>query len=172
MSRTRLTAEQRSELLSLKNARPTHPKVREWVEMVLLHDEGWTHARIGEHLGRCREAVQGRVRRFALEGMASLAVRYPEGRGSGSPRKVTGAYMDALRQNLDSEELFTAKRLQNTLLDDTGVDISVDHLREVVAREGYSWKRTKRSVAHSRDPEVFEARREALWALEKKGGDR
>jgi transposase len=170
MSRTRLTAEQRSELLSLKDARSTHPKVRRWIEMVLLHAEGWSHERIAAHLGLNRIAVQRRVRRFFQEGIASLAVRYPEGRGNGTMRKLTPDYLEALRRLLDSEVLYTAERLRNALAEETGIVITTDHLRELISREGYSWKRTKRSVAHSRDPEVFESRREALWALEKKGG--
>lgn len=169
MSRTRLTAEQRSELLNLKDARSTHPKVRRWVEMALLHAEGWTCARIAEHLGLSEKGVQVRVRRFNREGMASLVVRYPEGRGAGPMRKITPAFLEALRRMLETDVLFTAERLRDALAEETGVEISTDHLRELVAREGYSWKRTKRSVAHSRDPQVFESRREALWALEKKG---
>lgn len=172
MSRTRLTAEQRSELLSLKNHRTTHPKVREWIEMILLHDENWTYARIAAHLDRSEDMVHTRVRRYHLEGTSSLAVRYPEGRGAGSARKVTEAFMSALRKKLESDQLYTAERLRDALAEETGVTVSVDHLREIVGREGYTWKRTKRSVAHARNPEVFEARREALWALEKKGGPR
>ncbi len=170
MSRTRLTAEQRSELLTLKDARSTHPKVRRWVEMVLLSAEGWTCARIAEHLGLSEKGVQERVRCFKREGMGSLVVRYPEGRGNGTMRKLTPAYLEALRRLLESEALYTAERLRDALTEETGVEISTDHLREILGREGYGWKRTKRSVAHSRDPEVFESRREALWALEKKGG--
>jgi transposase len=162
---TPLTAEQRRELLVLKNAKSTHPKARERVEMVLLADAGWENARIATHLGKGESTVQQIVRNFVKQGMASFEIGYFGPRGG---YKADSDFITRLEKKLEEERIWTAPQLQAELEKETGTRVCLDWIRKLCKARGYAWKRTKRSVAHSRKPEVFEARREALDVLKKR----
>ena len=165
MLQTPLTAEQRRELLFLKNSKDTHPKARERVEMVLLADAGWENARIAAHLGKGESTVQQIVRKFVKQGLASFEVGYFGPRGG---YKAKDDFIAKLEELLDQERIWTAPQLQAELEKQTGTRVCLDWIRKLCKARGYAWKRTKRSVAHSRKPEVFEARREALDVLKKR----
>lgn len=163
MLKTPLSPETRRELLALKNRKTTHPKTSERIEMLLLADAGWTHDAIAAHLGRSCSLVQLRIRAYETQGIETLGVNY----GPRRARKATPEYQAALVAKLDEDRIWTSAQLADALAEQTGIRLGIDHLRVLVKRHGYTWKRTKRSVAHSRKPEVYEARREVLDGLKK-----
>lgn len=161
-----LSQEARNQLLALKDGKDTHRRVRQWVEMVLLSDAGWENAPIARHLGVDEKTVQRHVRAFRTCGVEALAHQY----GKRGPHKATPEAMKVLDELLAEGRIWNAVQLRAALQEKTGVDISIDHLRVVLKKRGYSWKRTKRSVAHSRKPEVYAERREQLESLKKISG--
>lgn len=161
---TPLSFSQRVELLRAKNSSEIHPKKRERIEMVLLADAGWENRQIARHLGKGESTVQIQVRAFIKGGLESLGVHYGEDR---KPRKATAEFLQAAEAKLDEDRIWTAPQLVKALAEETGVTMHKDHLSKLLKQRGFSWKRTKKSVAHSRKPEVFEAKSEALASLKK-----
>lgn len=167
MLRTPLSSEQREELIALKQRRDTPSRVIERIEMVLLANEGWQNTQIAEHLGRSESWVQHRIRDFVTKGLSGLI---PTPRAARTPHKVTPAYLEAMEAKLAEERIWSAPQLAEALAEETQIQVSPDHLRAVLRQRGYRYKRTKKSVSHSRKPEVYEAKREALVALKKISG--
>lgn len=161
---TPLSANDRQALLAAKNAPATHLRERERIEMVLLADAGWTNAQIARHLDRSDTTVQAQVRRWAKEGLAGLEMRFSPGR----PPRVTDAFKAKLVEKLKSERLYSARQLCAELEQETGIAITIDHMRAVVRGVGGRYKRTKKCVKHSRKPHIFEAKKEALEVLKKR----
>lgn len=164
MLRTPLTSEQREELIALKKHRDTSKRVVERIEMVLLANEGWQNTRIAEHLDRSESWVQHRIRDYVTKGIQGLV---PAPRAARTPHKVTPAYLEAMEAKLAEERIWSAPQLADALAEETRIQVSPDHLRAVLRQRGYRYKRTKKSVSHSRKPEVYEAKRESLLVLKK-----
>lgn len=57
------------------------------------------------------------------------------------------------------------RRLVPRVWQQLGIRLSVSALRRGLRQAGYSWKRTRRSVKHQRDPDAFAACRQRLRAL-------
>lgn len=161
---TPLSADERQALLAAKNSPQTHLRERERVEMVLLADAGWTNAKIARHLGRTEETVQVHVRKWSKEGMGGLKMHFSPGR----PPRITEVCKVKLVEKLTSDRLYSARQLCQELAQETGVAISIDHMRAVVRGLGGGYKRTKKCVKHSRKPHIFEAKKEALEVLKKR----
>lgn len=161
---TPLTSDERQALLAAKNTSQTHLRERERVEMVLLADAGWTNAQIARHLGRTETTVQAHVRKWSKEGLAGLEMHFSPGR---TPR-ITDVFKALLLEKLKSDRLYSARQLCAELEHETGIAITIDHMRAVVRGIGGRYKRTKKCVKHSRKPHLFEAKKEALEVLKKR----
>lgn len=161
---TPLSSEQRDELIRVKNSHDTHPKMRERIEMVLLADAGWENRQISRHLRKGESTVQIQVRAYITGGLEALTIHYGEDR---KPRKATEDFLQLAEAKLDEDRIWTARQLVTSLAEETGTTMHKDHLSKILKQRGFSWKRTKKSVAHSRKAEVFEAKREALASLKK-----
>ncbi|MNL32011.1 hypothetical protein D3C87_1538350 [compost metagenome] len=161
---TPLNSAQRAELVSLKKRRDTPARTLEIIELVLLADAGWPNDRIATHVGRSESWVQHRIRDYVTRGLTGL---YLAPRKPRSCHKTTPEYRQALLAKLEEERIWSAPQLSEALVDAGFERVHPDHLRSVLHELGFRYKRTKKSVAHSRKPEVYEARREILDGLKK-----
>lgn len=161
---TPLNSAQRAELVSLKQRRDTPGRTLEIIEMVLLADEGWSNERISAHLGRSEPWVQHRIRDYVTRGTAGL---YSAPRKARSCHKTTPEYRQVLLSKLEEERIWSAPQLSEAMVEAGFERVHPDHLRGVLHELGFRYKRTKKSVAHSRKQEVYEERRETLDGLKK-----
>ncbi len=67
------------------------------------------------------------------------------------------------------DRTWTAPQLADWIAEQTGVKVSVQHLRRFLRRWRLSYKRTTRSVKHKQKPAEVEAKKKELEALEKRG---
>ena len=150
-----------------QRARAEGAVVRERVEMVGLAVAGWSVPRIAGHLGSHEQTVRRYIRAFRAVGLEGLRPRPRPGR----PRRITDADLEAVEQVIDStERSWTTPQLAHWLASERGVVVHHAHLRALLHRRGFRWKRTKASVAHKRvDPEHVEQAATTLAALKKSG---
>ena len=164
MIRVTLTDAGRAELRA--RARGAGSRTRDRLEMVRLADAGWSVPRIARHLGRHEQTVRRHVAAFLADGFDALPDRPRPGR----PPAVAAADLLALEAVLDAGgRTWTARQLVAWLEAERGVAVHPDHLRRLLRRRGFGWKRTVASVAHKRrDEAAYEAKREELEALKKR----
>jgi transposase len=144
--------------------------VRERVTMVGLAAEGWSVPRIARHLGCHEQTVRRYVQAFRDDGLAGLRPRPHPGR----PRRITDTDLEAVEQLIDTtERTWTTPQLARWLVAERGVTVHHAHLRALLHRRGFRWKRTKDSVAHKRaDPDHVAQAATTLTAFKKSGPGR
>jgi transposase len=156
-----LSEEQRGELNRRARARTLAPRLRERLEMVRLSDLGWRVPRIAGALGAHGQTVRKHIKAFLAAGFAGLADRPIPGR---APR-AGAADLAALGRLLDEAatrgQTWTAPQLAAWLARERGVRLSTSRLRALLRRHRFRWKRTKRSVRHSRKDPDLQAAKEA-----------
>jgi transposase len=154
MIRVQLSPAERDELRARTRQPGVAPATRERLEMVRLADAGWSIPRIARHLGRHEQTVRKYLKAFLAGGFARL----PDRARSGRPPRVTPAQLDALERLLDAtERTWTMRQLVTWLDQEHGVRVHPDHLRRLLQRRRFRWKRTKRSVRHKQDAQAREA---------------
>jgi len=164
--RVTLTDAERDELRARGRERGLAPQTRDRLEMVRLADAGWSIPRIARHLGRHEQTVRKHVKAFLAHGFAAL----PDRPRSGRPPTVTEAHLVALEALLDAGgRTWTTRQLVAWLEQECGVRVHPDHLRRLLRRRRFGWKRTVTSVAHKRrDQAAYDAKVEELDGLKKK----
>lgn len=164
MIRVTLTAAQRAEVRA--RTRAAAPRIRDRLEMVRLADAGWSIPRIACHLGLHAQTVRRHVVTFLSDGFPALSDQPRSGR----PPTVTEADVRALEALLDAGgRTWTARQLVAWLARERGAAVHPDHLRRLLRRRGFGWKRTVTSVAHKRrDPAADAAKVAELDGLKKR----
>ena len=164
MIRVALTAAEREELRA--RARTADPRTRDRLEMVRLADAGWSVPRVARHLGLHEQPVRRHVTAFLARGFAAL----PDRPRTGRPPTVTEADLLAAEARLDAGgRTWTTRQLVAWLAEERGVAVHPDHLRRLLRRRRFGWKRTVTSVAHKRrDPERYDAKVAELAGLKKR----
>ena len=164
MIRVSLTAAEREELRA--RARVADPRARDRLEMVRLVDAGWSVPRVARHLGLHEQTVRRHVAAFLAHGFAALPDRPRPGR----PPRVTEADLLALEALLDAGgRTWTTRQLVAWLAEQRGVAVHPDHLRRLLRRRRFGWKRTVASVAHKRrDQAAYDAKVAELDGLKKR----
>jgi transposase len=162
--RVSLTAAEREELRA--RTRTAGPRARDRLEMVRLVDAGWSVPRVARHLGLHEQTVRRHVKAFLAQGFAALPDRPRPGR----PPRVTEADLLAVEALLDAGgRTWTTRQLVAWLAEQRGVAVHPDHLRRLLRRRRFGWKRTVTSVAHKRrDPAAYDAKVAELEDLKKK----
>ncbi len=111
------------------------------------------------------------LKAWQAEGVEGLANEPRPGR----PRKADEAYCQALEEALeqDPQELgyrfaiWTLERLRDHLTRQTGVELSVKHLGEVIAQRGYVYRRPKHDLTNLQDPVAKAQAQELLEELKR-----
>ena len=167
MYQVHLNDEARQELHRRAHEPGVRPRTRDRLEMVRLSDAGWSVPQIARHLGSCEPTVRQWIKTFLARGFEALRDQPPAGRTS----RLTPAIREAVRQELaKGERTWTAAQLAAWIEQQLGVRVSASHLRRFRQRWQLAWKRTPRSLKHKQQPDEVAAKKTALEALEKKGG--
>jgi transposase len=140
--------------------------------VILMSGVGRSKFDIAEDLG-CSPATVDNVRkRYRQRGLEGLHRRKPPGRRS----RATPQYRAALRVAVKTPpqtlgygfSVWSANRLAKHLEKTTGVSLSDDRLRTILAEEGFSFQRPKHTMKGKRDEVAYERAREELKTLKKK----
>ena len=164
MIRVSLTDAERAELRA--RARTAAPRTRDRLEMVRLADAGWSVPRIARHLGCHEQTARRQVEAFLARGFDAL----PDRPRAGRPPAVGEGDLLALEALLDAGgRAWTARQLVAWLERERGGAVHPDHLRRLLRRRRFGWKRTVTSVAHKRrDRAAYDAKVAELVALKKR----
>lgn len=164
MYRVHLTEEQGAELQRRTRAPEIKPRTRDRLEMVRLCDAGLRVPQISQILGVSPRRVRFWLKRFLEEGFDAL----PDQPHVGQQSRLTPALLAALREETQKgERTWTAGQLAEWLAEHHGLRLSAHHLGALLARAGFSYRRTERSLKHKQDPEQVEQKRAELEELEK-----
>ncbi len=166
MIRVSLTPAEREDLRVRTHERGIAPQTRDRLEMLRLADAGWRIPRIARHLGCHEQTVRKHVKAFLAHGFAAL----PDRPRAGRPPTVTEDHLLAVEALLDAGgRTWTTRQLVAWLETEHAVVLHPDHLRRLLRRRRFGWKRTVTSVAHKRrDPAAYDAKVEELTALKKR----
>jgi transposase len=167
MYRVTLDPARREELHRRTREASITPRTRDRLEMIRLSAAGLSVPRIARQMDCSEQTVRKYIKAYLEEGFAAL----PDRPHPGPPAKVKEKHLQALEQKLDeTDRAFTAPQLADWLKSEHGVTVHPDHLRVLLHRRGFRWKRMKRSVEHKQsDPVAQEAAEIELEAL-KNGG--
>ncbi len=166
MIRVTLTPAEHEDLRARTRDRTTDPRTRDRLEMIRLADAGWRIPRIARHLALHEHTVRRQVKAFLAHGFEAL----PDRPRAGRPPTVTEAHLLAVEALLDAGgRTWTTRQLVAWLETEHDVVIHPDHLRRLLRRRRFGWKRTVTSVAHKRrDQAAYDAKVEELVALKKR----
>ena len=154
MLRVELSPAQRG-ALRLWSRRPgVAARTRDRLEMIRLADAGWPVPQIARHLGYHEQTVRKYLKIFRIAGFDGLSDRPRPGR----PARVSAAHLAALETLLDTtERTWTVPQLAGWLAEQHHVRVHPDHLRRLLHRRRFRWKRTQRSLRHKQDAAACEA---------------
>jgi transposase len=164
--RVTLTPAEHEELRARTRDPGITPRTRDRLEMVRLADAGWRIPRIARHLTLHEQTVRRQVKAFLVHGFATL----PDRPRTGRPPTVTEDHLLAIEALLDAGgRTWTTRQLVAWLEAEHGVAVHPDHLRRLLRRRRFGWKRTVTSVAHQRrDHAAYAAKVEELETLKKR----
>lgn len=151
------------------------PEVRQRATGIRLLSRGDKPESVAEVMSVTGATVYNWWHRYQAEGIEGL-VNQPKGRPK---RKADAGYVQALEAAIESEPsdlgydfaIWTAERLRDHLTEATGVELSIDHLRVLIHRQGYVYRRPKHDLTSLQDAEAKAAAQIELEAL-KRGRDR
>src|SRR5918998_497691 len=164
MIRLELTETERTAVQALRRDPELAPAERDWVEMVLLSDAGWSPPRIAAHLGYCAATVRAALKGFRAAGVAGLRRRRPGPPKDDARRQEVTAALDRL---LDQDRTWTAAQLAAALGED-GIALSTRQTRKYLVAMGARWRRVQRTVRHRQDPVAVERAERVLASLKKR----
>jgi transposase len=136
----------------------------------LLH-LGHKPAQVAEMLAASIPSVYGWHERFRAAGVDGLANKEKKPPG----RKVTPAYLEALREAVEQEPsvfgydfaIWTRERLCDHLAQETGIRVSPNWLGALMGREGYVFRRPKHDLSQRQDEAAKAATKAVLEELKK-----
>lgn len=171
-----LTAEQRGALAALLARPDLSPRVRERAEMVKAAALGQGIATISGWSGRTAETVRWWLGRYLTDGVEALG----DAPRAGRPVRADAAYRQALETALSTPprdlgllfDVWTSARLATYLAETTGVRLSPDWLRQVIAQQRIRAGRPKHTLKHLQDAEAVAACVAELAEVGEKGGGR
>jgi transposase len=162
-----------TELLQVTEAirKDKRPEVRQRATAIRLLALGKKPAKVAESLAVQPVTIYSWFHRFRQDGLEGLA-NQPKGRPK---RKADETYCQALEEAIKHEPgdcgypfaVWTVERLRDHLEKKTGTHMSVSHLRVVIRKQGYVYRRPKHDLTSLQDPDAKEQARELLEALKK-----
>lgn len=147
------------------------PEVRRRATAVRLLHLGHKPQAVAEMVSASQASIYGwrkRWQRAGVEGLANKA-------HTPAKRKADAAYRQALAAALDQEPsalgydfaIWTRERLRDHLKQETGVELSLNWLGEVMKAEGYEFRRPKHDLTHLQNQEEKKVAKKLLEALKK-----
>jgi transposase len=101
-----------------------------------------------------------RWRRRGLEGLA-------DGSAPGNPPRVSGAMRDFMGRKLSEERTWNAKQLAEVLVEDFGIGLTPEAVRQHLHSMGYSCKRTRYVPNKAPAPSAEREARDELGVLKR-----
>lgn len=147
------------------------PEVRQRATAIRLLSRGDKLQSVAEVMSVTGATVYNWWHRYQAEGIDGLA-NQPKGR----PRpKADAAYLQALEAAIERDPselgydfaIWTVERLRDHLARVTGVELSVGHLRVLIRRQGYVYRRPKHDLTSLQDAAAKAAARIELETLKK-----
>lgn len=132
------------------------PEIRERVLMLLLMNDGKTHAEIAAFIGCSRRTVAY----WCVHGDPDNIKSLQDQRRTREYRKVTPAYLELLLETIEKEpnELgyefgrWTGERLATYLTDQTGIKLTGSQVRKILKRKKYVYLWSKYSLEDKQNP--------------------
>ena len=126
----------------------------------MLSDAGWRVPQIAAHLGYCAATVRRVFAQCERAGPGGLRHEKPGPAPDLAQRERVEA---AVRELLEQGRTWTAPQLA-AALDERGIRLSTRQVRRYLPGPGLRarWRRTKRTLAHTADPERVAAARAEL----------
>ena len=151
-----MSEEQKSELDALYR-KTTIPRVRTRAQMILLSAEkGLNSEQIADIVRESSVTVLRWLHRYIAEGIQGLMDAPRAGRNSKVTEKYRERLLEVVRRrprSLDLEySMWTLQRLADFMAEDTGIRVSTETVRRVLAKEGIVFSRPQHTIS-SPDPE-------------------
>jgi len=151
-----LSKEQKSELEELYR-KTTIPRVRTRAQMILLSAEkGLNSEEIADIVRESSVTVLRWLHRYIAEGIQGLMDAPRAGRRSTVTDQYRARLLEVVRRrprSLDLEySMWTLQRLADFMAEDTGIRVSTETVRRVLAKEGIVFSRPQHTIS-SPDPE-------------------
>lgn len=156
-----LTEEDRT-LRELHAATTVPQRVKDRSDAVRLVAQGWYVNQIAQYLDWSMKAVRAAIQRWTQRGLGGL---WDQSR-SGRPPTLTEEDLVCVEKWLrEDARTYNAKQLVTRLKEEKNIDITADHLRQVLKARGIRWKRTRQSHKQRQDPELKQLKQEQLDIL-------
>jgi transposase len=146
---------ERRTLEELERHYPT-PRVRQRATVVLMSQRGFDQTQIGRSLGVSWSFVHGSLQRYQAQGFLGLREHHP-----GGASHLTPAQIEQVLHWIDQGPRvyhytfaqWDTRSLQWRIKQVYNVDLSREAIRQLLHRQGYSWKRPKATYARV-DPQA------------------
>jgi putative transposase len=147
------------------------PEVRERATALRLLHLGFAMYEVAEMLNIRRSTLYYWRVRWQESGLEGLANKPKSGR----PRKADAVYCQQLETVLEQDpaalgypfHIWTVDRLRAHLAQLTGISLSHERFRDVMKRQGYVYRRPKKSLAHLQDKAARDEAKAWLDAVKK-----
>lgn len=150
-------------LRELRTASTVSQRVKDRAEAVRLVSKGWSVKAVAEYLGWSLGAVRGAIHRWEEGGLGGLW----DAAKSGRPHCINEDDLQCVERWLREEErTYNAKQLAERLKQERDVEITADHLRQLLKSRGIHWKRTRSSHERLQDPEARKQKEGELKILQ------
>jgi transposase len=147
---------------TLIEAEKYHPAsyVRIRAQCILLSNMGLSVKEIAKATGLCRQTVANNLERWEVRGLAGL---YDQER-SGRPKQLTSEQEAIVLQCVESNPK-SLKTVVSELSKKYGIEVSIQMIKRLCKKAGYSWKRMRKSLKNKRNEEEFERSKTLLEEL-------
>lgn len=166
MYRVQLDDAARQELHRRSHQFHVAPRTRDRLEMIRLSDKGWSVPQIARHMSCHEQTARYWIKTFLVEGFDGLEDKPHTGKASA----ITPDILTAVREWVaKADRVWSAGQIAQEVQSVYGIARSVDQWRDLLKKEGLTYKRTSRHLHHKQNPEQVATKRTALEALQKRG---
>ena|SRR5215210_1452908 len=167
----RLTHEEDVRLREIEQDPHLKPKVRLRAQVLRLSHRGSNVRTICAYTGRSQASIgrdlNNRWKERGFEGLA-------DGTAPGNPPRITEEAKTFMEEKLSEERSWNATQLAEALLENFGIEVTPEAIRQHLLAMGYSWKRTRYAPAmcqvNRRTPRR-NGKPERSWKGSKGGGE-
>src|SRR5437660_11459464 len=163
MYRVQLDTAARQELTRRTRLPNLAPRTRDRLEMVRLSDAGSSVPRIAQHFGAHHQSVRYWIKAFLTGGFDALSDRPHTGKRSAITDEMLARVKALLSQG---ERTWSAQQVADWVAQEYGIRRSAKQWRTLLRRIGQSYKRTERSLQHKQKPQLVQAAKAEMAALE------
>lgn len=159
----KLTEEEDDRLREIEQDPLLRSKVRLRAQVLRLSNRGSNIRAIASYTGRSRASIARDLNRWRERGLEGLA----DGAAPGRAPLITQEARRYMEERLTEERTWNATQLAEVLVEDFGVEVTPEAVRQHLHSMGYSWKRTRYVPNKEPDPEEEREAREELEALKR-----